>query len=98
VIKTPLFFSEVENMDKRKETDAVKKALKKAGIIASVTHIGKYRENLKIDVTYPERTEPPNGYGAKYATEEVYINLQVERIVKEITGRPERGDGGILLW
>ena len=85
-------------MNKHKETSAVKNALKAIGITAKVTHIGTYKENLKIDVSYPARTEPPSGCGMKYTTEEVYINLQVERIVKEITGRPERGDGCLLLW
>lgn len=85
-------------MNRRKETSAVKKALKDAGIAARVTHTGKYHENLKIDVAYPERREAPSGYGMKYTTEEVYIHLQVERIVREITGRPERGDGDLLLW
>lgn len=85
-------------MNKRKETNAVKKALKDAGITASVTHTGKYQQNLKIDVAYPERREAPSGYGMKYTTEEHYIHLQVERIVREVTGRPERGDGVLLLW
>jgi hypothetical protein len=84
-------------MNKRKETNAVKKALKDAGITARVTHEGKYRENLKIGIKYPTRTTSPSGYGEKYTTEEVYIKLQVERIVKEITGRPERGDGDVLF-
>ena len=85
-------------MNRRKETNAVKMALKNAGIAASVTHTGKYRENLKIDVAYPTRREPPSGCGMKYTTEEVYIQNQVTRIVKEITGRPEAGDGCLLLW
>jgi len=85
-------------MNRRKETNAVKKALKKAGITAVVTHVGKYRENLKVDIEYPPRGDSvPIGYGAIYTTEECYIQGRVERIVREITGRPERGGGDVFI-
>jgi hypothetical protein len=89
-------------MERRKETSAVKKALKDAGIKARVTHgKGTAWGWIEVNIGNPaarEGLEPhPDGWGTKYTNEEVCLQNKTLRIVQEVTGRHGEYHGNICI-
>ena len=89
-------------MERRKETKAVKTALKDAGIKSRVTHgTGTAWGWIEVNIGDPAARgglEPhPDGWRTKYTDGEVKLQAETLRIVQEVTGRHGEYHGNICI-
>lgn len=90
-------------MDRREETREVKKALKKEGIKAKVSHArGTAYGWIEIDLGNPKDRNGvevhPRGWGERFTDIETALHEQVISIVQTVTGRHGKYDGKISIY
>ena len=89
-------------MERRKETKAVKGALKDVGIKSRVTHgTGTAWGWIEVNIGSPAQRngymDHPSGRGQQYTPEESELQNRVLKIVQEVTGRHGEYSGNILI-
>lgn len=88
----------MSSIDRKTETKIVKDALKKAGIIAKVTHgKGTAWGWIEINLGDPVRRNGLTEDGRRYTQEEQDLHEKVVKIVQAVTGRSGEYDGRISI-